>query len=358
MNVRVVIDVDDTICDNLNRDYAHAIPKKDVIDKINQLHREGVEIALHTARGQASCNGDLMKIIATKKPTLEKWLKENNVEYDELIFGKPLGDLYVDDKAMEVREFVNADFRSLKGGSNKSIYKLGRFVKKELGSQEAVLKYQTWLKENTGLCNTPHVVSWLYDSIYMDFIEGPSLYDSIDEATLKRLLLRVWSFGLKHYELFDVSYHQKKLLNNALDPFMKQRVSFNYNQLESIRNILEDTASFSHGDCILSNIIYNDNDFMFIDPLFEKSASSFLFDLAKIKMSLDGYEKRFGISDVDNSELRPVFDKYIFDEYKEAIEILEYMHIIRLYRYKNDEDKAKVRQFLLEVEERNEWRIE
>ena len=88
--IKLVFDIDDTICNNKNRDYENAIPFKDVIKKINKLHKQGAKITLYTSRGMVSCNGDIEKIIKKNKDILERWLEKNKVEYDELVFGKPL----------------------------------------------------------------------------------------------------------------------------------------------------------------------------------------------------------------------------------------------------------------------------
>ena len=90
--IAFVFDIDDTICNNKNRDYENAIPYKEVIDKINYLYANGATIKLYTSRGMVSCNGDIEKIIAKNKDVLERWLEKNNVKYNELIFGKPLGE--------------------------------------------------------------------------------------------------------------------------------------------------------------------------------------------------------------------------------------------------------------------------
>ena len=60
--IKLVFDIDDTICNNKNRDYENAIPFKDVIKKINKLHKQGAKITLYTSRGMVSCNGDIEKI--------------------------------------------------------------------------------------------------------------------------------------------------------------------------------------------------------------------------------------------------------------------------------------------------------
>ena len=130
--ISFVFEIDDTICNTINRDYENAMPYCDVIAKINKLHEEGAKIKLYTSRGMVSCNGDLEKIIAKNKDVLERWLKKNNVQYDELIFGKPLGDMYIDDKAMNVREFLSQEFCSLSGHSGYSVTRIGNIVKKEM----------------------------------------------------------------------------------------------------------------------------------------------------------------------------------------------------------------------------------
>lgn len=56
-----VFDIDDTLCDNRNRDYENALSKRDVIKKLNQLHRSGYKIVLYTSRGMVSCGGDREK---------------------------------------------------------------------------------------------------------------------------------------------------------------------------------------------------------------------------------------------------------------------------------------------------------
>lgn len=68
-------------------------------------------MTLFTARGQVSCNGDLDLIHERVRPILVEWLERHAVEYDELIFGKPYADLYVDDKGMTPEEFLKWEER-------------------------------------------------------------------------------------------------------------------------------------------------------------------------------------------------------------------------------------------------------
>ena len=106
----LVIDVDDTISITTNRDYKNAEPIVKMISKINNLHSKGWHIILYSARGQLSKKGDIKLIEKINRPILEKWLKNNNVKYDSLLFNKPYAKYYIDDKAMTPEEFLKASF--------------------------------------------------------------------------------------------------------------------------------------------------------------------------------------------------------------------------------------------------------
>ena len=51
-----VFDIDGTICTQVNRDYAQALPIKSRIKAINKLYKEGHYIVFHTARGMGRSN--------------------------------------------------------------------------------------------------------------------------------------------------------------------------------------------------------------------------------------------------------------------------------------------------------------
>tara|TARA_Y100000814_G_C12154357_1_gene342062 strand:- start:19 stop:324 length:306 start_codon:yes stop_codon:yes gene_type:complete len=91
----IFVDIDDTICyyekkyaDNLN--YSTALPYKDRIEKINRLYDNGDIIVYWTARGTL-----------TQKmwfDTTYKQLTQWGCKFHELRMGKPVYDLFIDDK--------------------------------------------------------------------------------------------------------------------------------------------------------------------------------------------------------------------------------------------------------------------
>ena len=96
-------DIDGTLCTNTDGDYPDAQPFLDVIAEVNRLFAEGNRIHLHTARG-ATTGIDWRELT-------ERQLKEWKVDYHALYMGKPPGDVYIDDKAMNFAEWKRSGFR-------------------------------------------------------------------------------------------------------------------------------------------------------------------------------------------------------------------------------------------------------
>ena len=94
----IYIDIDETICISpKNRDYTMASPIEENIDKANKLYDEGNTITYWTARGSGS--GIDWREVTEQQ--LNKW----GVKYHELKLGKPIYDLFIDDKNMNTRDW-------------------------------------------------------------------------------------------------------------------------------------------------------------------------------------------------------------------------------------------------------------
>ena len=89
-------DLDGTICNTVDKQYANATPYLEVIKKINELYDSGNKITIFTARGNTS-KVDYNDVTTSQ---LNKW----NVKYHELIDkNKPHFDLLIDDKAINAK---------------------------------------------------------------------------------------------------------------------------------------------------------------------------------------------------------------------------------------------------------------
>tara|TARA_B100001057_G_scaffold83975_1_gene79773 strand:+ start:7672 stop:7965 length:294 start_codon:yes stop_codon:yes gene_type:complete len=84
------VDIDHTIFDTQGMDYEGSKPILDRIEKINKLYDEGHTIVYWTARGSGS-GKDWSEV------TKEQF-KRYGVKHHTLKFGKPVYDLFIDDK--------------------------------------------------------------------------------------------------------------------------------------------------------------------------------------------------------------------------------------------------------------------
>ena len=93
-------DLDGTLCTNTFGDYENAKPFPDAIKKVNELFKENY-IIIFTARYMGSAEGDIKKAIEMGYDSTLNQIKEWNIEFDELIFGKPYYDMIIDDKSFD-----------------------------------------------------------------------------------------------------------------------------------------------------------------------------------------------------------------------------------------------------------------
>lgn len=105
----LVVDIDDTISITHNRDFENAEPIQKVIDKVNQFYDLGWNIVLFTARGMKSSNNNWLKAEIKYREITENWLKKYNVKYNKLKFGKYNATYYIDDKNLNINEFLELE---------------------------------------------------------------------------------------------------------------------------------------------------------------------------------------------------------------------------------------------------------
>lgn len=94
----IYIDIDETICNTpSDRDYKKSTPIIENIEKANELYTNGNIIVYWTSRGYLTG-------IDWKELTIEQF-KKWGVKYHELKFDKPIYDLFIDDKNINVKEW-------------------------------------------------------------------------------------------------------------------------------------------------------------------------------------------------------------------------------------------------------------
>ena len=120
---RYFIDLDNTLCNTINSDYANSIPIQERIDYVNNLKSAGNHITIWTARGSKSK-------IDYKDLTIHQ-LNEWGVQYDDFLLGKPDYDVYLDDKSLN----IDSVFPVPLPGSKKSKKQSSEIVEKGWGKE-------------------------------------------------------------------------------------------------------------------------------------------------------------------------------------------------------------------------------
>ncbi|MBP1614920.1 MAG: Haloacid dehalogenase-like hydrolase [Bacteroidetes bacterium] len=91
--MQIIIDMDGTICTE-ERTYSRCLaqPKENAVESINRLYDGGHTIIIYSAR-------TWMEFEMTTA-----WLKDHGVKYHQLMMGKPIGDVWIDDRALHFED--------------------------------------------------------------------------------------------------------------------------------------------------------------------------------------------------------------------------------------------------------------
>jgi capsule biosynthesis phosphatase len=99
--MKICIDLDGVIC-QLKKEgetYDILLPVDGAQEHLRQLKDAGHYIIINTARHMKTCQGNLGMVVAKISLITLKWLEKYEIPYDEIYFGKPHADVYIDDNA-------------------------------------------------------------------------------------------------------------------------------------------------------------------------------------------------------------------------------------------------------------------
>lgn len=346
--MKIMIDLDDTLSVTENRDYANAKPINVVVERVKELRRKfpDAEVWIHTARGMNSCAGDVAMAERRNRATIEGWLKEHGVEVDGIIFGKPLADLYIDDKAMSAEEFAGSEIEAFRGLSGARVERIGRVVIKEAAN---VKEQADWYKEAAAYgFSVPKVYCCQLGKLYMEYV-GSQEWEAkpADIRRLAKILRRFADIhigGRNDIEGYARHCHKRAQEAGENDGDLTQRLA----RCEVLRE-----RTFCHGDFSLLNIIRSKGGYTLIDPCFNKFMSHWMLDAAKLRASFNWLD--FGLAGRWH-KMRDVrlFDLEFSTEELEIIKLLEESHYYRVLRYAVRLGRDDVVQRLKEAYERRE----
>jgi len=338
--MRICFDLDNTIVTypTIHGDYSTVKPIPNIINLIRKMKNEGHTIIIYTARRMKTHHYNQGAVLADIGEITFKTLKDFNIPYDEIIFGKPIADIYIDDRS--INPYINdmnllgiLDYKNIKTPINKidnNIYNsieiengiikktgLTKFLQGEIFFYEKINQI-----DNTDIINLFPIfhksfIDYQISYIYMENINGIPLYYLYKyELITTNLLLKLLDIVklLHTYPNIHIDITNKDIINNYTlklkerflitddypfeDAIYIQNLCLNkleeyYNSHNNSFNIV----NIIHGDLWFSNIIITySNQIKLIDmkgKIYDKFSISGhdLYDYGKIYQSLLGFDE-------------------------------------------------------------------
>jgi len=326
--LRICFDLDNTLVTypTIPGDYTTVKPIEKNIKLLNNLKNDGHEIIIYTARRMLTHKNNIGKVIKDIGLVTFENLEKFNIQYDEIIFGKPIADIYIDDKALNPYcndpglfglFYKNQEFIQNKIDTNKynEISKKDNIIIKS--GPSTYIRGELFFYQNIPIEYVdcfPKLIDYnkINESIELklEFINGIPLYYLYKSNTLTTTIIDKLFDKLDNFH----SYKNNKLninTDNIHNNYFKKLVNrFNKNDyyfddseiiFKSILKELEDNydpkiVEFIHGDFWFSNIILTyDDSLKFIDMKGQvdnilTTAGDIYYDYGKFYQSILGYD--------------------------------------------------------------------
>ena len=346
-NKRICFDLDNTIVTfpSVRDDYTSVKPIKKNICFLKYLKSFGNTIIIYTARRMKTHNGNIGKINSDIGKITFETLDKFNIPYDEIYFGKPHADFYIDDLALSCFDDLEREmgyynnkiepryFHSIENSSIGTIIKNGD------------LKGEKYYYENipTSLKDLfPIYILGNDTTITIEKIDGITvtelyLSDMLGKNTFINILNSV-----NRIQKCDIIIDDDiNLYDNYASKLTNRYQNFDYSLFENSKNMYESILvklqdyeknnkgrkTIIHGDPVFTNIIINNyGKIKFIDMRGKIGDTltiygDWLYDWAKIYQSIVGYDEILLSKTINNKykeNIIDIFKKYFIDKYSEV----------------------------------------
>lgn len=320
--LRVCFDLDNTLVTfpKINGDYNTVEPIHKNINFLKYLKSFGHTIIIYTARRMNTHNGDLGKVTADIGIITFETLNRFKIPYDEIYFGKPYANIYIDDMAINAYDELEKSLgfymdtiipRSFNEINETSIEILTKRSNELYGEIYYYKNIPNSIKDMF-----PCLIKYdteNYKWYTMEKIKGLSLSVLYTSELLTSTILRhvMNSINRIHsVDIFEDNINEINIYANYYDKMKSRYESYDYSRFENsetIYNYIQDRLlnyeknnkgkmCVIHGDTVMTNIIINNHDkIKFIDmrgKLGDKETiyGDYLYDWAKLYQSLLGYD--------------------------------------------------------------------
>lgn len=359
---RFCFDLDNTLVTypTIDGDYSTCLPIEATIELVQGLKTMGHTIIIHTARRMRTHSGNVGSVIADIGDVTISTLEKFSIPYDELVFGKPYADFYVDDLGISTASNIaqeigfhhndvkERDFNQIKSAS------LDVIVKKS--EDMSILEGEIFWYENM-----PNEISALFpkfigrdgdDGYIIEKIRGIPASKLYSEELLSKENLSEIIKSLELIHSSETDHDEIEVDHDAnYVPKVEMRYEkYDYAQFPDSEKVYGEIISqlneycesgiskncVIHGDPVFSNILLKDDGSVkFIDMRGEIGGVLSLrgdkwYDFAKLFQSLDGYDEILNGSSVNREykeELVTMFKEYIEENY--SSEIFSWIKVIK-----------------------------
>ncbi|ARF10015.1 hypothetical protein Indivirus_8_5 [Indivirus ILV1] len=348
--MRICFDLDNTLVSfpEIKGDYTTVKPIINNINFLRYLKNLGHTIIIYTARRMNTHNGNIGKCLYDIGKITFDTLEKFNIQYDEIYFGKPYADVYIDDLALNCHSNMEKEL-----GFYMDKIDPRKFNKLEINNINTIKKMSNNLEseiyyyKNIPICIKdmfPIFIDYDYNNTWyliekIDGINVSHLY--VNELLTENTLIHIMnSINRIHNSIKDENIDKLNIYSNYCDKLKnrydtydysiyknsKNVFNYLYNELEKYENEEKGQYGVIHGDTVLTNILINRYDkIKFIDMRGKLGniltiKGDIFYDWAKLFQSLVGYDKVLQNKNISNNyekHMIDVFKNYFIDKFSE-----------------------------------------
>jgi len=369
--LRICFDLDNTLVTHptIQGDYTSVLPIQRNIDYLKLLKRLGHTIIIYTARRMKTHSGNVGAIIADIGKITFNTLDKFDIPYDEIFFGKPYANFYIDDLAINANSSLDKalgiyDTDIAPRSFNKVEY-TDNTVIKHTSNEGEIYWYKNIPKSLQKYF--PKVVSIQDNKIELERIDGVSysyLYTNKQLTPnhiykLINALSNIHSFAYPSPVNIYSNYSRKirQRLTKYPELYIKYSiVDLSMNIIYSLQEYEEKQEGVSgtiHGDPVFTNVFETPTGLKFIDMRGKQGDEVTLYgdvyyDFAKIYQSLIGYDNILNGIEIDGayrSELVTYFESMINKEVLVKIKLITASLLISMLPLHED-DETKFNKYI------------
>jgi len=372
--LRVCFDLDNTLVTHpiIPGDYSSVLPIQRNIDYLKLLKSLGHTIIIYTARRMKTHKGNVGVILTDVGRVTFDSLDKFGIPYDEIYFGKPYANFYIDDLAINAYSNLDKaigiyDINTPSRNFNKIEYVANTVIKTTANPGEIF-----WYQNTPDHIQTyfPTVLSISDNKIVLENINGVNysyLYinKSLTEDDVTKLIWSLKDISLSKQPLHLDIYanYSKKLTSRYFDnleiynkyPQSKYLFKTINNKLIEYEKNKQGNLAVIHGDPVFTNIFKTDDKIKFIDMRGKIGDELTIFgdsyyDLSKVYQSLLGYDYILNNIEIDThytQKLIKHFESYFLKTDLDKIKLITASLLFSLLPLHDENEKQFNKYFKL-----------